>query len=533
MLRVEGLRTEDGARRAPVRGAVLALVLIAAAALWVRVELIRGSLPYPLHEDERHLTGLGQKIVTTGDYLPHWYRYPSPPIYVTAASLVAGFLLASSRQELETVDQIGCLTFPYYEHSTIVLPARLLFALLSVLGLVFAAVIGWRLSGSLLVLVLAPLLLAASFTYLGYSWEYLNVDMFGCFFALLALLYLTRRTVGGGIAERCLVPGVLCALTIGSKYNLWPIVVPFLLHLVLRERRFVLRGALFLATTVLVFLATTPCLFDLPAFLNDVGLEIRHYARGHADFTSESGLAQVSFYLDHLRANFGPLVLVLALIGAARSFFVDWRRAAILLSYPLVLLSYMCAQKVHFIRNVVSVFPFCALFAALGLAFVARSAANWFERRWPARASARWTAPSCAIILLCACAFGLPWPALARAYDLSPDSRNLASDWLLAHAAPGSTIYVPEELELDCRPLHDYGVRAFKLLGRPEDVLRAARSDQEELYFLAALEEAGSWDDLSREVVPIVWFGSRRLRSDSHRVLGPGGDPRFAICAAR
>ncbi|MBI4878710.1 MAG: glycosyltransferase family 39 protein [Planctomycetes bacterium] len=533
MLRAEGMETEGGARRVELRCAVLALLLIIVAAFWVRVDLIRGSLPYPLHEDERHLTGLGQQIITSGDYLPHWYRYPSPPIYVTAASLVAGFLFASSRQELETVDQIGCLTFPYYEHSSIVLPARLLFALLSVLAMVFSAIIGWRLTGSALVLVLAPLLLSASFTYLGYSWEYLNVDMFGCFFALLAVLYLFRRTDSESPAERCLVPGVLCALTIGSKYNLWPIVVPFLLNLVLRERRFMLRGALFLGTTAVVFLATTPCLFDLSAFLNDVGLEIRHYARGHADFTSESGLAQVMFYLDSLRANFGPVVLVLALIGIARSFFVDWRRAAILLSYPLVLGLYMSAQKVHFIRNVVSMFPFCALFAAVGLVFVARFAAGLLERRWPARAPARRAAACCTILLLCACAFGLSWPALARAYDLSPDSRNLASDWIRAHAAPGSTVFVPEELEMDCRPLQDYDVRAFKLVGRPEDVLRAARSDQRGVYFLAPVEEAESWDELARETEPLIWFGSRRLRSGSHRVLGPGGDPRLAICASR
>ena len=97
------------------------------------------------------------------------------------------------------VKDIGQVTYPYYDHPTVILPTRLLFALLSVLALVFSGIVAYRFARSALVMVLAPLLLSASVTYLAYSWQYLNVDMFGCFFAWLAILYLFLRLDRPGI----------------------------------------------------------------------------------------------------------------------------------------------------------------------------------------------------------------------------------------------------------------------------------------------------------------------------------------------
>jgi hypothetical protein len=167
------------------------LILIVAGAFLFRLRLIDRSMPYPAHLDEAELADPAANILRTGDWNPHQFEYPTLPIYLVTASFAAGYLDACATKAVKRVADIGSVSFPYYTHRRVVRPARALFAFLSVVSIGLCGLIGYRLSQDPRVLLVAPLLLCSSVSYLELSWRYLNVDIVGCFFvtALLAFLF--------------------------------------------------------------------------------------------------------------------------------------------------------------------------------------------------------------------------------------------------------------------------------------------------------------------------------------------------------
>lgn len=214
---------------------ILALVTICIFGSVVRLNLILGSLPYPRHTDEKLILWRAQVMLHTGDLNPHWFKYPTLPTHLTAACLTVGYLYACSQLELKSVSEIGSVVYPYYTHPNVVLPAKLLFSLLSILSLVFVGLIGLRAFGRRSLLFLIPLSLSMSSLYLQQSWSYLNVDIVGCFFVMCVMLLLFRDLDEKGVFRRCIVLGVLCGLTISSKYSLFLIALPCSLHLLLYD----------------------------------------------------------------------------------------------------------------------------------------------------------------------------------------------------------------------------------------------------------------------------------------------------------
>src|SRR5690606_37167970 len=140
----------------------------------------------------------------------------------------------------------------------IVFPARLLFALLGTLSLLLAGGVAWRLTGSPVALVFAPVVLAVSTVSQFHAWAYLNVDTIGTFFVLAAVFHALGPR-GRGVLGDGLAAGAFAGLAIGSKYSLYPILLPGLLRIAFGgERARLSRAAAFLATAVVVFAVTTP-----------------------------------------------------------------------------------------------------------------------------------------------------------------------------------------------------------------------------------------------------------------------------------
>ena len=99
------------------RGYLIALFAICAAYFWMCVEHISASLPYPQHIDEQLVAEKAVRILTSGDFHPRSFHYPSLPIYLTAAGMAVGFVITASDLEVEKIRidrDLGDVSFPFY-----------------------------------------------------------------------------------------------------------------------------------------------------------------------------------------------------------------------------------------------------------------------------------------------------------------------------------------------------------------------------------------------------------------------------------
>jgi 4-amino-4-deoxy-L-arabinose transferase-like glycosyltransferase len=443
------------------RLSLLLAALIVVASFVARLRLIDGSMPYPAHLDERQLADPAAAILRTGDWNPHDFEYPTLPVYLVAASFAAGYLDASATRAVKRVSDIGSVSFPYYSHRRIVRPARLLFALLGVISLGLSGVIARRLMGDPRLLWIAPLVLASATTFLQLSWRYLNVDIVGCTFVAAVLAFLMDYWEADDLFHRCVIPGAFCGLALASKYNLFTALAPAVSAILLRSARGrSARIALLLAVAAATFVAAVPyAILDVPAFLDGAGGAVHHYAFGHPGFSAEPGWPQLAYYGRVLIGDFGAISLPLVALGVAATVRQDWRRAAVLVSFPVAQLFYMSLQRAHFPRNIVSVYPVYAAFEAVGWVAVYATACSAFSgltvfaTRKPAKQAA------VAALIALAVALGVPWRRAASEYLRQPDSRKLATSWVRDRVPKGSTVVVAHELAMDTGSLRpDYRI---------------------------------------------------------------------------
>lgn len=439
-------------RRIEVRGFSLAqvalLAIVLAAAFGFRVRLIERQLPYPGCLDEQRLTYRARQMLATGDLNPHDFHYPSLPYYITAAGLTVGYLWAASQGDLDGIRQLGHISFPYASHPRLIAAARTIIALLTCAAMVFVGLFAaWRLEDRRLIWVI-PFVLLWSRNYLYYSYRYISVDIFGVFFALAVLLQLTWVARDCCDRRAANATGVLCGLTIACKYNLVLIIAPALLHITLfgteRKARACIRVVV---VSLLTFLICTPyALLDIPTFLDDIGFEVFHYQKGHSGFDVNPGLSQLAYYLGALLDDFGWPSLPLALLGLARIIKRHPRHALVLLSYPVLLLSFMSLQRVHFVRNVLIVHVFYAMLCAVGLLRAAGLLRRGLARRarqLPPKLRPVCRAPLLAwLIALLALPLARVGPWLAH----EGDSRAAALRWIRKNVPRDATIVVAKEL---------------------------------------------------------------------------------------
>ncbi len=510
------------------------MTVLVAVVLALRLTQIRGSLPYSLHYDERHLTERARGIMQTGDWNPHWFRYPSLPIYLTTGAMSAGLLRSAAGGGTTEVAEIGNVATPYYDDPTIVFPARVLFALLGTLSLLLAGGIAWRATGSSVALVVAVGLLAASPISQFHAWAYLNVDTVGTFLALLAVFHALRPRRGGGVAGDGWLAGALAGLAISSKYSLYPILLPGLLRIGLdQDARKGPRAAAFVAAAVLAFAVTTPGLLDLPAFLDGMAFEVHHYARGHGAATIEAGLPHLREQAATIAADLGPIALLLAAVGAVLAIRRDRRQGVLLLVFPAVLLLYLSRQRVHFERNVLSILPFVAVLAGAGLAAVFDLA----RRARPLRGRPA-VAGGVALLLGLAVVATLPWDRIRRRYDPTADSRRLAVEWIAAHVNDDVTLFVAEELEIDLRPLAGRPVVPFSLFDDDVERWRATLDLAGGSAIVYPTLVPSEWRPHVDRIEPIVSFGRSAVKptvpppvrgTPNGSLLRPGGSPGLWI----
>lgn len=461
-------------RRLTVTLLLVSLLAIAAG----RIVAVGGLLPYSQHVDETFFTVSIVKMIRNGDANPHFFRYPSLPLYLSTASILAAAPWVSAEA---LGDLRAAMGGNAYSPPSLYAAPRTLLALMSVGALGLLAVVAWKLFGAGAAL-LTPLLLGLSGTYQVSAVQYLNVDIVTVFFVAATSVVVFGRWHDSGYLAKAVWPGLLSGMVVASKYNSGLILVPCSLAIFWaggddRFRKFVVLGAVSAAT----FFACVPySLLDAGFFIEQILYEIEHYRTGQGFANSEPGVMQLLFYLAALGNDFGWPLMALAAVGIARGLVVDRARTVTLISFPVLMLLHMSTNRLNFLRTILPVYAFCAVLQAAGIVAVT----GWIgqgigalrgggESKRNLRSLAGATV---AVALLVGVAFTATWGRLLDR-NMTPDPRNQAVDWLRDQIPRGGRVLVAADLGVWPEDVESLGTEwlAPDLVG-VEDVL--SQSDE-------------------------------------------------------
>ena len=396
-------------------------------------------------------------MLVTGNFHPSEFNYPSLPRYLAAAGLAVGFVRAAQEDSdvRPDIHQIGSVGYPYYGTPTAVETSKQLFAVLSVIVLAMTGVIAWRVTRRPGAVIIGPAILASSELFFRHSWQYLNVDIVGTCFVVLTVASCLSATIHSSVARSAVVPAVWAGLAAASKYTLGLVFLPVLVGIWMYQEgdRRVRSSGIALATVCVSFLAAVPfAILDLPAFLNGLAFDVWHYgSAGHVGFNDEPGLTQLTNYATHFTNEFGLVGAVLATVGSVAAFRRDWRRCVLFLAFPVLLVTLLAGQRVIFTRNVLPIHPLYAV--AIGYGFIVLN--GWFMRWLPRWSHRLGGSVGKVAVLLTLIALTLPARRIVEHASVTPDSRNLARDWILHNLPDGWTIVIPSSLGFDARGLGD------------------------------------------------------------------------------
>ena len=231
------------------------------------------------------------------------------------------------------------------------------------------------------------------------------------------------------------VAGIYAGLAISLKYNAGALIIVALVAgvLIILEgralRKTAVMGVLIFAVACGVsFVVGTPyALLDWRDFLHALGFQRYHFLTGHGIAIRQPFLHYLTF---SLRYGLGAPMLIAALAGIPVFFAMDWRKAALLFSFPILYYAILGDSPTAFVRYAIPLVPFLCIAAAIAVRAVVT--------RFFAFATAR------VVTAIVAVAIALPSVLSVVAFDrliTKRDTRLLAADWLAAQRSPESTLY--------------------------------------------------------------------------------------------
>jgi hypothetical protein len=410
--------------RAALSPASLALALILAAGLIVRLYGIDHGLPYVYNYDELyHFTNRAIRMLG-GDLNPHYFDNPSALTYLIHFALRLGyggawpFGLQEALEELRADPSVAYLT------------GRSIATALCMLAVVSLFAIGKRLWGTAEGLAAAAIL---CFAFLPVAYSRLALTDAGVLLPVSVAIYGIVKVRDGGRRRYFLLAGAAIGLAVGFKYTAGLLVVPFLVAAALRARHdrsafadAVLGG---LAAAV-VFFATTPF------FLVDLGdalAEVRDQS-GDAGTpkTGQQPENRLAFYLRSLAWGLGLGAAVAAAGGLVWEIRRDPVRALLLALLPLLFVVYLAGAERFFARWLLPVYPVLAMLAGVALARLARLS------------STRPVVRAGVLALLLAAVLAQPLAADVRTARVlaREDTRQTARGFLVNRLPPGGRLVI-------------------------------------------------------------------------------------------
>jgi prepilin signal peptidase PulO-like enzyme (type II secretory pathway) len=256
---------------------------------------------------------------------------------------------------------------------------------------------------------------------------------------------------------------VFAGLSTGSKYTLAVLILPVLLAIVLYVRRGSRMWTCLAAVTAMTaaFLVAVPySVIDIPGFLNGIAFEASHYAGGHVGWDGDPGLPQLAYYTARFVSEFGIVGVLVTILGVFTFSVADWRRAAIVVSFPAALLWLLASQRVHFPRNALALYAVVAMLLTYGIVSVHGWIVKLAER-------SGWATPHPARVRIVASlllfAIAVPWWHLRDQFSDRTDSRKLAETWLEKRLSPGWNVVIPAQMRFDARALKAHGLHVTEV----------------------------------------------------------------------
>ncbi len=410
--------------------ALLALVLCVAAV--VRLWGIDFGLPQTHCRPDETLVVQPAFEYFTGDLNPHFFRYPSLFSYVVSATAAASYGIGRVTGHFTS---LADLRLEYLiDPSRFYLIARGWSALFGVATVWMVYRIARRWYGRDTALA-AALILALCHLHVRDS-HFGVTDVAQTFFITFAFERIQAWWDSGAL--RCAIAaGAATGLAASTKYVGGLMVLPFAVALVLRtdgsERqvsRKLRAASAFALFAALAFVVGTPySLLDFTTFWQQLTAEFQHLGAGQGLDLGSGWTRHPAFSLLH---GMGPPLLIASLAGALALVRNDARRAALLLAFPLVYFALAGSGSTVFVRYAIPWTPFFAVSSA----FLITSALQYIGASWPAwRRSA-----ALAVVTLLCLSPSIAELALSDIALAHTDSRELASQWITAHVAPGSEI---------------------------------------------------------------------------------------------
>jgi hypothetical protein len=409
-----------------------ALLLIAAAGLYLRLRHNGYGLPYVYNYDEAtHFTNRAVAMLGS-DLDPGYYQNPSGFTYLIYLTLRAAYGVLGFHLDHGTViRQFLTDDTPIFDLT------RTLAAVLATAGALTVFWVGRRLWGAAVGLVAAALL---TFAFLPVTYSRIAVTDVGAFLPVALSLYGAVRVYERGWRRDYLLAGAAAGLAVGFKYTAGLVIVPTVIAGAVRlwrepgsflRRRALLDLVLAGVALVAVFAITTPYFFVHPV---DALYQIKNQANA-AGGTAKLGQSQEGgfvYYLKSFTWGFGWAAIATAIAGAVIELRRDRLRTAILLTFPVVLFVYMGVQSRYFGRWMLPMYPVLALLAGVAIVWVAR------------RVRARPLVQGLVGVVVLAAILVQPLAADLRTATVlgREDTRQVMRDYLVAHYPPGLRVVI-------------------------------------------------------------------------------------------
>lgn len=431
----DGVLARLGGARAPrTSGTRIALLLVLLVALGLRLYGVRFGLP-ALNDPDELVFELGAyHMVSNGTLNPGWFGHPATTtMYLLAA--IDGLVFVAGWLGGVFVSPKAFANAIYLDPSWVIVPGRLLVVAFAVGVVGLTARLGNKLADWRVGLAAAALVAIAP-VHIQWS-QVVRADIMASAFMLLAMmsaLCFARQ----GTMRAALAGAAWTALAVASK---WPFAVVSLAFAGAAALRFIeepsrraetfRRLAIYGLSAPLMLVAISPyLLLDWRKALHDLGGEAQV---AHLGATGGSPLWNAWWYLSHpLYASLGAVGCALLAVGVWRTV-REREMLAIVWSVIIPFALLFMSQHIVWDRWALPLIPLCAILASMGGLHLLDSVTERTGIRDGVLAGTG---------LALAVALPLVSADFAQARERMTDTRQLATQWLVRHASPGSRVLV-------------------------------------------------------------------------------------------